>query len=742
MNYKELFAIDFNNKKFMVFLDEFNKNTFLEINAKGEYDYPALEDYLALYKIFNISNPFISYIVPSFNFNKCVKVAKGSVLGLLSVITIINSIPNAMALDVSAKLTDENVIISEMSTSTKKQVIVIKDTDSLDEYLGEVKLTKDLILDTIESNKNLPEDIKKIVVEEFEAIYEVHPTANYRIFYENIKTLRVNIYSEEEYYKKFPAGSAASYYSVTNTMNIKEGASKYIISHEVAHSYHSLYHGTSNAILVKSEKHTALHEGMIDKMASYVTTEDGTNAYIISKNVLEFLMYLTDYTYEEYSRFGIDFLISKAKKQYKDVDFEYVSSSLNALMRAEIYHLNSEGLNNMYNELFEACLQKANKINGYEPFNRFIYVFNNSKQSELLNEYFQKYNTKLKDLGYNSETIKKLEQSLKTYEKANCVLYSETDQSLACFGYEDDNYDLYKINPDGSFSLVNANGSYTYQRFIPRNFDLFRMKVLTKDIINKGSLFSLVNADGSYTYFRLIPTEFGFFKMEALSEDKELNKSLVSILKEDTRISQHKYCPIPIYINGELLTTEMTGNLSIQVGFTKNGKAGFLIYNAEGKIIYKTNDDLRNLSNIDSLNSYLAFCYYLKELELNDVLNETYLKQYQSMSLGFYNFQVANDQILLEPFVLVTITGLVDGKDWRANYNLLDCKIYIYEDYIYAGNWDYDPEDYDYVIDLETILRFNGFLEDNKPYYTLKMTDLRMMAEYYLKSLSKSEPIR
>ena len=47
MTYQELFKIEYNNKNFMIFLDENNRKTFLEIDKLGDYVYPELEDFIA-----------------------------------------------------------------------------------------------------------------------------------------------------------------------------------------------------------------------------------------------------------------------------------------------------------------------------------------------------------------------------------------------------------------------------------------------------------------------------------------------------------------------------------------------------------------------------------------------------------------------------------------------------------------------------------------------------------------------
>ncbi|MDE5539347.1 MAG: hypothetical protein K2J20_02550, partial [Bacilli bacterium] len=528
------------------------------------------------------------------------------------------------------------------------------------------------------------------------------PNASYRIFYENIKTLKVNIYSEADYNKRFPSGSDANYNSRVNALNLKKNASKDIICHELAHTYHSFYRASSNLIIIKSEKHTALNEGMTDLMTDNVaSTNDRISSYKISKNVVKFLMYITDSTYEDYSRYGLDYLISEAEKLYPDINFKYISNTLNTMASAEIYRVRVKASPiDLYNELFEVCLKHATKTNGYEPFNKFLYILSETKDSSLVNDYFQKYNEKLKALGYNPQIMKNVGQNSKIYEKANCVIYDPANESSLAFGYEDENYTLYKINADGSSSKVNTEEAMPYCSFLPKNFDLFKLKALTNN--------------------------------------KNLKEGVTNTLIGERTVSPHYFSAIPIYNNGKLLTTTMTGSLSIQVGFTKNGKIGFIIYSKDGKVVYKTNENLTNLSNKISLNEYLSSYYYsIGELELTDILSESYIKEYQSKYIGFYNFSVVEDKIVMEPSTIITIIRHIDGKEYRQNYKVSECKLYVYDTFILASGLGYEPAGYDYAISLEEVLKFNDFLVDGVPCYTINMTELTNMTEKYITSLNK-----
>ena len=187
MTYKKLFSIKYNSQRFMIFIDENNRQTFLEINNQGEYEYPMLEDFVALHNMFNNQEPYICYNIQKFRFKECVKVVKNGVLSLLTVITILNSMPNALAANQNLEITDDSIVISETISNEEYKYVRPKNQQELEEQLGKINLTKELVLEAIENNNNLPKDIKEVAKEQFETFYKMHPEANYRKFYENVK---------------------------------------------------------------------------------------------------------------------------------------------------------------------------------------------------------------------------------------------------------------------------------------------------------------------------------------------------------------------------------------------------------------------------------------------------------------------------------------------------------------------------------------------------------------------------
>lgn len=704
MTYKKLFGVEFNNKKFMIFIDENNRRTFLEMSAKGEYEYCMLEDFLALSKIFNGNNPYLTCDVSKFNFEECVKFAKNGVLTILAVIVVMNcSTPEALAANIDYEVNNDSVAISYSATPTTKNEIDLTNVQELlNEYLDEIDLSEDLILEAIDNNQNIPDNIKKIIKEDFKKHYKEHPNANYRIFYENIKRLTINFFTDEEYRKKFPTmpGSEAHFDFMTCAINLRETSSIETLLHELTHTYQFIRLETENYIIVvKNANGRALNEGITE----VIQPRPKFGLYKIFKKVCEFLINISDFTFEEYTNKGIGYLIIKCKQVYPDIDFDYISATLDTMIDATIQQkvkIEKDPIE-MYDELFKVALKKADVKTGYKPFIQFLDCLVGAKDESIAKDYFEKYTKELEKIGYfKSEQGKKIKNNIQKYseiyEKANYIIYSPDHEFDTSLGIISDNQTGQMINEDGTITSIDNVLTYGY----------------------------------SVSHI---------LKIKAAICSPNIRETLINHLKDNAYISPNLYSPIPLYVNGKLLTTATTGDLSLQVGFAKNNKAGFIIYDKDGKIIYKTKENLTNLSNKVPLNHYLTpYDYYIEKLELNDILNEAYLKKYQSEYIGFYNFDVIEDKIVIEPSTIITITGTEEGKPYSHNYKVSDCKIYVQGDLIFVGKPDYDhTKPIDCVVDMENVLKFANLLVDGVPCYTIKMYELASITRSYLEALNE-----
>ena len=148
---QKLFIINYNNKKFRIFIDEEKRKTFLEIDKNGEYDYPSLEDFTYLHNIYNNYNYFNCYDIRDYFYKEKVRIASG----LLSVVVALNSIPGVMAKS-NIEVTNEGVSISE----NKEVVVSIKDSKALDSLLGSLNPKKEEVKKAIEDNSNLNSYVK------------------------------------------------------------------------------------------------------------------------------------------------------------------------------------------------------------------------------------------------------------------------------------------------------------------------------------------------------------------------------------------------------------------------------------------------------------------------------------------------------------------------------------------------------------------------------------------------------
>ncbi len=216
MFYK-LFEIDFNNKRFGIFMDKDARRTFLEIKDDGEYVYSFFDDYKVLNRIFNCSRCNVFY-VPRYDFQEKVKVMKKNVVMLLAVVTMLNNISVAQASELKLDvLDDELVISSEEADNEFIEYIDINDVKELDAYIGELDVTKEMVIEAINKNDNLNVRYKRIALTLVDKLVEKFPNINLRIFYENIKDMKVLEYTREEFNEIYPdaRGGGANYNSET-----------------------------------------------------------------------------------------------------------------------------------------------------------------------------------------------------------------------------------------------------------------------------------------------------------------------------------------------------------------------------------------------------------------------------------------------------------------------------------------------------------------------------------------------
>ena len=190
--YKYLFDIKYNNKVFSIFLGENNHKAFLE-SKNGKYYYPLYEDYLYLNNKFNIEN-FVSFKIEKFNLKEKVMIKSTAVaLALLTLNTASTIKSNSKSTDEDDIRESKSVIAEIIENSPHFEISENKITSraDLDKFLGYESVTDEMLNTAIDENNQITnadkEKLKYVIVK----IREKSENFDFRIFYENVKTLNI-----------------------------------------------------------------------------------------------------------------------------------------------------------------------------------------------------------------------------------------------------------------------------------------------------------------------------------------------------------------------------------------------------------------------------------------------------------------------------------------------------------------------------------------------------------------------
>ena len=697
MTYQKLFPIEYNNKKFMIFIDENKRKTFLEINESGEYVYPILEDFISLHKMYNTKEPFICY-APKFTFKEKVKVLKGSVVSLLTVVIMLNNIPTALAVNQKFEVKEDELIISaDELEQTSKYTAPTNVLEEIARILGDQNVTKEMVIEAINNNDNLNDKYKTIATNLLNAITDKYPNFNLIVFYENIKTMKVEEYTIEEFKEKYPEapGGGANYNAATNQITTIDEVEIEVLYHEMFHATHTIYRQTDNYIITRLEENTGIDEVFTDMGASLVILSK--NSYKEQGKIVEYLLTTVDYTLEDYNNYGVKGLIEKLSNKYPTVDINYISEALNTMSNTLIYQGNEVAIGScpdLINELFEICLQNISLENSYASFNHFAKIFFNATDPELVFNYLEKYNEKLEQLGYKNIISKEgALEKFKIYKEANGVGYN-TEETYPVLVNEENKK---RIDEEGI--LIDCPIE-TYST----TFDF--------PSLISSTMFEQYDTFGTSKYWTNISMENGL-------------------------INPHHIKEIPIYLNGNLLTTDYTSNLFIEVGLTKENKTGFILTDKNGEIIYQSEEELKNLSNRVSFSYYLNnYSQFIEKIELTEVLTDWYLKLFQKKTSYFKNIEWIDNEMKIEPLYAINVI-----KEDTIEYQYLkDCLITSNNGLITVSNMNLSfPSNIELseAISLKDILAYSNVLDSNIVEYTFQEGEIITMIENYLKDLSQ-----
>ena len=255
--YKKIINFYYRNKKYQLLLDDDNKYFFLEINSNNNYSYVTIDNFINLCKIF-CSYPDKKYIInDNINNNKIKVIPKVVVKGIATLLTVTtlasygiknnNEISEIETVDDSYTVSetvnidenryildnvslvvddiDDELIVDTYLNNQYTSSIYIHDMDILDNYLDYDSVSMDELLITVKNNETINEKFKPYLYEFINSMCLKYPNCDMRMFYENIKTLKIIECNDEVMFEKTGSRTAdACYITNKNEIYAKENS--------------------------------------------------------------------------------------------------------------------------------------------------------------------------------------------------------------------------------------------------------------------------------------------------------------------------------------------------------------------------------------------------------------------------------------------------------------------------------------------------------------------------------------
>ena len=152
---------------------------------------------------------------------------------------------------------------------SEKEIIEIRDVKQLDDLLGYEKISISEIHSAIENNTAIETKYKYLIYDFLDNLTSKYSNLDLRIFYENIKSIKINMVSSDYFDNTNEKNLAGSYNSILNQIIILDDDEEIFI-HELSHTLDLYYIETEEAIICRAplEKGRALNEAMTNVTAS------------------------------------------------------------------------------------------------------------------------------------------------------------------------------------------------------------------------------------------------------------------------------------------------------------------------------------------------------------------------------------------------------------------------------------------------------------------------------------------
>lgn len=690
MIYKKMFEIPFNNKKIAIFIDEFNRRTFLEVDSEGRYHYPLLEDFLVLNEVYNNRDPYVNYMIERYTFPEKVRMATA---GALSVAILTSSLMIETK-KVIAKIDNDKLVISiEEQDKESIPTVNIYYPQDLDKVLGYTSITIEEIEYAINNNGSLPNNYKEIATDIIHAINNNYPEIDLRIFYERIKSLNVNQISSEEIQEKYnQAAVGANNHSAINTINAPADASRGLIAHELCHCLNYIYQEINGKRVVKSTgQGHALDEAQTCEIASLVSD---AGAYTKERALLRYFRTCVPFSMADGSNTGMWYLKELLKEKYPNLDINFIFNTIDSIQETSItfgVNIPLDANKNFLDEIFMMCKENVKDIKGdiYEPFINFAKILDFVQDKELYFSYLEEYNTFLKECGYTNIIERdQIDEYISKFE----------DMKGFLIGVEGEAYPYFDIsNEEGVLEtkIIDETGNLVTPPFVGAFNCNYMFNVSLKYQLVKNYMET---------------------KSEVLTQDFWQNFIIVEKITDSTKLA------VPILINQQFIDKTCSNKLMIAFGQNKSCEIAFCI-RKENDILYKSSNEILNMTKFTRLSNYIKYSYNSK-IELNNYLNENYLKSWIGEGYFFDNIYVIDETLVFKPKYKVYVAK--DGKSYPVDVD----SFITASDYVETVTSS-DPLGEVYVTYRTLIEKYN-LIEDETTNYLFTESSLKEILENYI----------
>lgn len=358
--YRKIINFYYRNKKYQLLLDDDNKYFFLEVNSDNSYSYVTIDNFINLCRIF-CHYPDKRYAFnDSLNSNKIRIIPKVIVKGIATLLTVTtlvgcgiknnNEITEIATVDDSYTVSDtvnvneneyrdildnvslivddidDELIVDTYLDNQYTKNIYVFDMDILDNYLDYDSVSMDELLNVLNNNEMISYKFKPYLYEFINSMCLKYPDCDKRMFYENLKTLKIIECNDDVMFEKTGSRTAdACYVSNKNEIYTKEdsvyekGTWEYqVLMHEFAHSIRNGYIENGDKDIRVSSMGKALSLVTVDEALNSVFTvslfdyEERDIAYQLQSNYCTVMLECLDnYDLSDYINHSISYYAKK-----------------------------------------------------------------------------------------------------------------------------------------------------------------------------------------------------------------------------------------------------------------------------------------------------------------------------------------------------------------------------------------------------------------------------------------------